>query len=56
MSIIAVRINKNEIQVASDGIVLSEDKIVNENFEKVKKISETLIIGGTGLADSLLFP
>ena len=54
MSIVAVKINKNEIQVASDGIVLSGDVIVNENFEKVKKISDTLIIGGTGLADSLL--
>ena len=54
MSIIAVKINKNEIQVASDGIAVSGDEIVNENFEKVKKISETLIIGGTGLSDSIL--
>ena len=54
MSIIAVKINKNEIQVASDGIAVSGDEIVNENLEKVKKISETLIIGGTGLSDSIL--
>ena len=54
MSIVAVKINKNEIQVASDGIAISGDEIVDENFEKVKKISETLIIGGTGLSDSLL--
>lgn len=53
MSVIAFKKKKNEILVAADGIVLSDDKIEDNDFKKIHKISDSLIIGATGLADAV---
>lgn len=53
MSVIAFKITDNKIQVAADGRALIDDRISNENFKKIKKISDDLIIGATGLASSV---
>lgn len=52
MSIIAFEISENKIKVAADGRCLSGDEILCENFKKIRKISDSLIIGVTGLADA----
>ena len=52
MSIIAFKITEHKVQVAADGRTLSGDKICRENAKKIKKISDSLIIGITGMADS----
>ena len=52
MSIIAFEISEKKIKIAADGRCLSGDEIVCENFKKIRKISDSLIIGATGLADS----
>lgn len=52
MSIIAFKVFEDKIQVAADGRCLSDDKIVSEHYTKIYKISDSLIIGVTGLADT----
>ena len=52
MSVIAFKVSENKIQVASDGICISDDKIVTNNFKKIIKVSDSLIIGVTGVADT----
>jgi ATP-dependent protease HslVU (ClpYQ) peptidase subunit len=52
MSIIALEISENKIKIAAYGRRLSGDEILCENFKKIRKISDSLIIGVTGLADS----
>lgn len=53
MSIIAFKITENKAQVAFDGRCISnDDTIEDENYIKAYKISDSLIIGVTGLADS----
>lgn len=53
MSIIAFKVLEDKIQVAADGRAVSDDKIVSEEVEKIKKISDSLIIGATGLCDTI---
>ncbi len=52
MSIIAFEISEDKIKIAADGRCLNGDEIVCENFKKIRKISDSLIIGVTGSADS----
>ena len=53
MSVIAFEITDNKIQVAGDGRVITNgDKIEYEHFQKVIKVSDSLIIGVTGLGDT----
>lgn len=52
MSVIAFKILDNKIQVAFDGRCLSDDRIISENYIKAHKISDSLIIGVTGLSDT----
>lgn len=53
MSVIAFKFYNDKVVVAGDGRVLTNgDVIENENFHKVVKVSESLIIGVTGLADT----
>lgn len=49
---IYLQISENKIKIAADGRCLSGDEIVCENSKKIRKISDSLIIGVTGLADS----
>ena len=51
MSIICFKIFEDKIQVAADGRVMSDDEIIYENGKKIIKISDSLIIGVTGLQD-----
>ena len=51
MSIIAFRRYDDHIEVSADGRVMSEDKIISEDNKKIIQISNSLIIGATGLAD-----
>lgn len=53
MSIIAFKITEDKVQVAADGRALMEDRIVCEDIKKIVKISDSLIIGATGLADTI---
>ena len=52
MSIIAFKIFEDKIQVAADGRVMSDDEIITDNGVKIHKLSESLIIGQTGLHDT----
>lgn len=52
MSIIAYKIENNRIIVGADGRLTSGDLIINENADKIYKISDSLIIGATGLSDA----
>lgn len=51
MSVIAFKVFDNKIQVAFDGRCVSDDEILSENYIKAYKVSDSLIIGVTGLAD-----
>lgn len=53
MSVIAFKVFEDKIQVAFDGICLSNDRIVSNNFIKAYKLSDSLIIGATGIADTV---
>ena len=53
MSVIAFKVFEDKIQVAFDGICLSHDRIVTNNFIKAYKLSDSLIIGATGIADTI---
>jgi hypothetical protein len=54
MSVIAFKITDNKAQVAFDGRCIHDgDCIESENFIKAYKISDCLIIGATGLADTV---
>ena len=53
MSVIAFKVNGDKIQVAADGRAVIDDRIANEHFKKIIKISDNLIIGATGLAGSI---
>lgn len=52
MSVIAFKIFENHIQVAADGRTLAGDQIIYENTKKIKKLSDSLIIGITGESNS----
>ena len=52
MSVIAFKIYKDKAQVAFDGRCLSGDLIESENYIKAHKVSDSLIVGATGIADS----
>ena len=53
MSVIAFRITENKAQVAFDGrCIYDGDSIGSENFTKAHRISDSLIVGVTGLADT----
>jgi hypothetical protein len=53
MSVIAFKITEDKAQVAFDGrCVYDSDCIATENFIKAYKISDKLIVGVTGLADT----
>ena len=53
MSVIAFKITENKAQVAFDGRCIHDtDCIAAENFIKAYRISDSLIIGVTGLADT----
>ena len=52
-SVIAFKEFEDKIQVAFDGRVITDsDRIEFEDFKKCHKISDSLIIGVTGLADT----
>lgn len=54
MSVIAFKITKDKAQVAFDGRCIHDgDGIASENYIKAYKISDCLIIGVTGLADTV---
>ena len=53
MSVIAFKVFEDKIQVAADERCVSDDKIISEHYTKVYKISDSLIIGVTGLADTI---
>lgn len=53
MSIITYKITDDLVKVAADGRIVSGDKIIAEDFKKIIKISDSLIIGATGLSDEL---
>lgn len=53
MSIITFKSFGNYIQVAADGRTVSGDQIISENTQKIKKLSDCLIIEVTGLYDSI---
>ena len=53
MSVIAFKVFEDKIQVAFDGIALVDDRIVSNNFIKAYKLSDELIIGATGIADTI---
>ena len=52
MSVIAFKIYEDKAQVAFDGRCLSGDAIESENYIKAYKISDSLIVGATGVADT----
>jgi len=52
MSVIAFKIYEDKAQVAFDGRCLSGDTIESENYIKAYKISDSLIVGATGVADT----
>jgi len=54
MSVIAFKIFEDKIQVAFDGRCLQNDLIESENYIKAYKLSNVLIIGVTGNADTTL--
>lgn len=53
MSVIAFKVTDDKVQVAADGRAIIDDRIANEHFKKIMKISDNLIIGATGLAGSI---
>ena len=53
MSVIAFKITEDKAQVAFDGrCIYDSDCIASENFIKAYKVSDKLIVGATGLADT----
>jgi hypothetical protein len=54
MSVIAFKATEDKIQVAFDGRCVSNgDCIETEEYKKCYKISDSLIVGATGLADTV---
>ena len=53
MSVIAFKVFEDKVQVAFDGIALVDDRIISNNFIKAYKLSDELIIGATGLGDTI---
>ena len=53
MSVIAFKVFEDKIQVAFDGIALIDDRIISNNFIKAYKLSDSLIIGATGIGDTI---
>lgn len=52
MSVIAFKIYEDKAQVAFDGRCLCGDLIESENYIKAYKISDSLIVGATGVGDT----
>ena len=52
MSVIAFKQFADRIEVAADGICLMNDEICSNNFKKIIQITDELIIGVTGLANT----
>ena len=52
MSVIAFKQFEDRIEVAADGISLMDGEICSQDFKKIIKISDGLIIGVTGLANT----
>ena len=53
MSVIAFKVFEDKVQVAFDGICLVDDRIVSNNFIKAYKLSDSLIVGATGIGDTI---
>ena len=54
MSVIAFKITEDKAQVAFDGrCICNGDCIASENYIKAYKISDSLIVGATGIADTV---
>ena len=54
MSIITFKISEDKVKVAFDGrCLINNDQIETESFIKAYKINNSIIIGATGIADSV---
>ena len=53
MSVIAFRKLQDKIQIGADGLAVSGDIIRDTKFKKIRKISDEIIIGATGVNECI---